>query len=59
MYDFKLLDKKLDEFLKLGIPFYDCKVMKNGECVYRKKNGFTDNSKTLKPTGEEIYNLYS
>lgn len=59
MYDFKLLDKKLDEFLKLGIPFYDCKVMKNGECVYRKKNGFTDNSKTLKPTGEEIYNIYS
>jgi len=56
---FTRLTEHLDSFLKLGLPFYDCKVMKDGECVYRRQGGFTDPEKTKKPTGNELYNIYS
>ncbi len=56
---FTKLTEQLDSFLALGLPFYDCKVMKDGECVYRHSGGFTDSAKTKKPTGNELYNIYS
>ncbi len=56
---FQKLTDKLDEFLKFGIPFYDCIVMKDGKCVYRHSNGYTDAAKTVTVTGKEKYNIYS
>lgn len=44
---FTELTKLMDGFLETGIPFYDCIVMKDGKCVYRHSNGYTDiNKKT-------------
>lgn len=56
---FTKLTEKLDSFLEMGIPFYNCIVMQNGECVYRHSNGYTDANKTKKVTGKEQYNIYS
>ncbi len=57
MDKFDILTQKLEEFLDMGLPFYDCIVMKDGECVYRSQGGsFEDGSK---PTGKELYNIYS
>ncbi len=56
---FQKLTDKLDEFLEFGIPFYDCIVMKDGECVYRHGDGYTDAAKTVTVTGKEKYNIYS
>lgn len=53
------LTQKLDSFIEMGVPFYDCIVMKNGACVYRHSNGFTDAGKQVKATGKEKYNIYS
>lgn len=54
-----LLTEKLDSFLSMGVPFYDCIVMKNGVCVYRKSGGYTDPEKTKPVRGTELCNLYS
>lgn len=56
---FKKLTEKLDNHLKMGIPFYDCIVMHNGKCVYRHGNGYTDVKNKVEVTGKEIYNIYS
>lgn len=56
---FNKLTEKLDSFLEIGVPFYDCIVMKDGKCVYRHTNGFTDVKKQTKVTGKEKYNIYS
>ena len=56
---FTKLTEKLDSYLDLGLPFYDCKVMKDGECVYHHGGGFTDPEKTVGVTGKEKYNIYS
>ena len=56
---FEKLTNKLDSFLEIGVPFYDCIVMKDGKCVYRHANGFTDTEKQVKVTGKEKYNIYS
>lgn len=40
--DFSELTKVLDGFLEIGVPFYDCVVMKYGRCAYRRANGYTD-----------------
>lgn len=57
--NFLTLTKKMDDFLEMGIPFYDCIVMKDGKCVYRHANGYTDINKKTEVTGKELYNIYS
>lgn len=57
MDKFDKLTEKLDDFLEMGLPFYDCIVMKDGKCVFRKQGGFLDGGTA--PTGKEIYNIYS
>lgn len=52
------LTKKLDSLIEIGVPFYDCIVMKNGSCVYRHSAGFTD-AREKAVTGREKYNIYS
>ena len=50
----------MDGFIEnLGIPFYDCVVMKDGKCVYRHSNGCTDTDKKTPVTGKELYDIYS
>ena len=56
---FTELTKFMDSFLEMGIPFYDCMVMKDGKCVYRHANGYTDINKKTEVTGKELYNIYS
>ncbi len=53
------LTEKLDSFLELDMPFYDCVVYKNGKCVYRHSNGYTDIKNGVKVNGKEKYNIYS
>ena len=49
----------LDSYIKDGMPFYDCAVMKDGVCVYRHSNGYTDTENKTAVTGKEKYNIYS
>lgn len=56
---FKKLDNLIDKFAELGIPAYDCIVMKDGEVVYRRMGGFSDYDKTVPVCGKERYNIYS
>lgn len=56
---FTELTKKLDSLLEMGVPFYDCIVLKDGKCVYRHADGYVDPQKTIKASGKETYNIYS
>ena len=57
---FEELTKTMDGFITdFGIPFYDCIVMKDGECVYCHANGYTDPDKKITVNGKEFYNIYS
>ena len=56
---FEKLTEKLDSYLEMGIPFYDCIVMHNGKCVFRHNNGYTDVKNKVGVTGKELYNIYS
>ena len=56
---FSELTQKLDSYLDIGLPFYDCAVMQDGKTVYRHANGYTDPHKTQPVTGQELYNIYS
>ena len=59
-YDFSGLTENFDAYLKKGVlPYYDFAVMKDGECVYRHMNGFTDIENKIRPDGKELFNLYS
>lgn len=56
---FKKLDSLIDRFAELGIPAYDCIVMKDGEVVYRRMGGFSDYEGKVPVNGKERYNIYS
>lgn len=56
---FTELTELLDSFLEMGLPFYDCIVLQDGKCIYRKQGGFTDPERTNCPDGNEHYNIYS
>ena len=56
---FTELTNLLDSFLEMGLPFYDCIVLQEGKCIYRRQGGFTDPARTRRPDGSEHYNIYS
>lgn len=56
---FTKLNELLDGYTKMGVPFYDLVVMKDGECVYRRMEGYTDKKKKTQVSGKELYNIYS
>ena len=56
---FEELTAYLDSFSEMGIPYYDCLIRIHGEEVYRRRNGFLDPEKTVRPTGKEFTNFYS
>lgn len=56
MKDVSTLDQMLQGFLEMGLPFFDCMVMKDGVCVYRRLGGSMEGRA---PTGKELYHIYS
>lgn len=56
---FENLTKFLDGFLDMGVPGYDTAVYQNGECVYRRSNGYANLEQKTPFTGSERYNIYS
>ncbi|MBR4061202.1 MAG: beta-lactamase family protein [Lachnospiraceae bacterium] len=56
---FTKLTEFLDDFIKAGIPGYDCIVLHKGQCVYRRCNGYSDVENIIPMNGQERYNIYS
>ncbi len=56
---FKNLDALLDEFIRIGSPMFDARVLYKGKEIYRRYYGFSDYDKTVPINGTEHYNLYS
>lgn len=48
-----------DSFLDMGIPGFDLMVCKDGECVLRYMNGYSDRENQIRMSGKELYNIYS
>ena len=48
-----------DSFLKSGVPGFDLMVYKDGECILRYINGYSDVENKVKMNGKERYNIYS
>ncbi len=56
---FEKLKEFCDSFLEIGVPGFDLVVYKDGECVLRHMNGYSDLENKVKINGKERYNLYS
>ena len=48
-----------DSLLEIGLPGFDLAIYKDGECVLRYMNGYSDLEKKIKVNGNERYNIYS
>jgi len=48
-----------DSFLELGVPGFDLVVYKDGACILRYANGYSDFDKKISMNGKERYNIYS
>lgn len=55
----KKITEYIDGLSKRGIPFADCRIMKDHEEVYRHFTGETDRNKTVPMNGEEQYLMFS
>ena len=56
---FEKTKKFCDSFLELGVPGFDLAVYKDGECILRYANGYSDPDKKIPMQGNERYNIYS
>ncbi len=56
---FENLKKFCDSFLELGVPGFDLAVYKDGKCLLRHMNGYSDFENKVKINGNERYNIYS
>ncbi len=57
--NFPKLTALLNDFLKIGIPGYDCMVNVGGKNVFRKWDGYSDRAAGIPMNGKELYNIYS
>ena len=48
-----------DSFLEMGIPGFDLMVCKDGQCVLRYMNGYSDRENKIPMKGDERYNIFS
>ena len=48
-----------DSFLKMGIPFYDVLVYRDGKEIFRHMNGYTNLEEKTPVRGDELLNIYS
>lgn len=56
---FTKLTEMLDSFIGNGTPGYDCAVYRDGKCVYRHMNGYSDVENKIPVRGDELYYIYS
>lgn len=56
---FEKIKKFCDTFLQLGVPGFDLAIYKDGECILRHINGYSDVENGVKMKGNERYNIYS
>ncbi len=56
---FEKLKRFCDSFLELGVPGFDLAIYKDGECILRYMNGYSDLENNIKINGNERYNIYS
>lgn len=48
-----------DSFLEMGVPGFDLAVIKDGQCILRYMNGYSDLENKIPMKGDERYRLYS
>lgn len=51
--------KLLDSFLDMGVPGFDCIVLKDGEPIFRRTKGYSNLEDKIPMKGDERYNIYS
>ena len=56
---FEQTKKICDYLLELGVPGFDLAVFKDGECILRHMNGYSDLENKIKMQGNEKYYIYS
>ena len=57
--DFSKLDLYMEQMVQRGVPACELSVTKDGECVYRKCVGFSDEAATKPTCNKDIYYIYS
>lgn len=55
----KNIKKFCDSFLEMGLPGFDLAVYKDGNCILRHMNGYSDIENKIEIKGTEKYNIYS
>lgn len=48
-----------ESFLKMGVPYFDVIIYKDGKEILRYMDGYTDVEKKIPPRGDELLNVYS
>ena len=56
---FEKTKKFCDSLLEIGLPGFDLAIYKDGKCILRHINGYSDLEKKIKVNGNERYNIYS
>ena len=56
---FEKLKSFCDSFMDFNIPGFDLAIFKDGECILRHMNGYSDIENKIKINGTERYNMYS
>ena len=56
---FEELKSFCDSFMDFNIPGFDLAIFKDGECILRHMNGYSDIENKIKINGTERYNMYS
>ena len=56
---FEKLKSFCDSFLGMGVPGFDLVIYKDGKCILRYMNGYSDLENKVKIDGNERYNIYS
>lgn len=56
---FEKLKLFCDAFLEKGVPGFDLAIYKDGQCLLRYMNGYSDYENKIKMNGKERYNIYS
>ena len=51
---FEKTKKFCDSLLETGLPGFDLVIYKDGECILRYMNGYSDLEKKIKVNGNEI-----
>jgi len=49
----------MDAYLEMGIPGYDIMACKDGKCIFRHFNGYSDRENQIPMNGTERYYIYS